>query len=115
MPYYDRACTACDWTKDDCWEAVADRVGQCPDCGGETQRIWKPGLKTSVRSDEWAGGKTFENGFATPQTFYSPSEYHKALSARGLKVRGDGEEGRWSPMSKEGLQKAEALVRRVCS
>lgn len=41
----------------------------------------------SVIGDEWPGGKTFENGFESPQTFYSRSEHEAALAARGLEIR----------------------------
>jgi hypothetical protein len=70
-----------------------------------------PAANSRAMVDEWPMGKTFENGFPTPQTFYSRSEYTKALAARGLKVRGDGEESStW--ISPATLRNAEALVKR---
>lgn len=62
--------------------------------------------------DEWPMGKTFTASFPTPQTFYSRSAYQKALAARGLVIRGDGEE-HFATLGAEGLAKAEALIRRV--
>lgn len=62
--------------------------------------------------DEWPMGKTFENGFPSPRTFYSRSEYTKALAANGFKVQGGGEE-HFDALGAEGLRKAEELVRRV--
>lgn len=57
-------------------------------------------------------GKTFDNGFPTPQTFYSKSEYKKALAANGFELRGDGEE-HFSWISKEAIEKARELVSRA--
>lgn len=40
----------------------------------------------TVVGDDIPGGQIFENGFATPQKFYSKSEHRRALDARGLHV-----------------------------
>jgi hypothetical protein len=114
MPYYDRRCTACSALRIDNWEPTEAPAVGCLECGAPTERVWI-GKPAAVKSDEWAGGKTFENGFDKPRTFYSPSEYHKALAERGLKVRGDGEEGKWGWMSRDTLEKAKELVTRCSS
>lgn len=83
----------------------------CETCGAPTERVWRANAGAKAPEVTWPGGKTFENGFATPQTFYSPKEYRDALAAKGLKVRGDGEEScTW--MSKKTLEDAKALVSR---
>lgn len=62
----------------------------------------------------WPGGKVFENGFSTPQRFYSPAEYKAALAARGLQIRDDVERHAGALITAETLDKAKALVTRVC-
>lgn len=42
---------------------------------------------SAVVQDEIPGGQWFENGFETPQKFYSHSEHRAALAARGLEIR----------------------------
>ena len=44
-----------------------------------------------IITDDVPGGFTVENGFATPQTFYSKSEHRKALAARGYRIADLGE------------------------
>jgi len=64
----------------------------CPACGHEMQIGDFPfcphgsGVQ-SVISDEWVGGRVFENGFDKPTRFFSPSEHRAALAARGLEIR----------------------------
>lgn len=91
----------------------------CPQCG-ETLEVGMhpfcphgfPAGNSKAMGDEWPMGKTFENGFSAPRTFYSRSEYAKALSKLGLKVRGDGEEHHtW--MSPATLRKATEMVTRA--
>jgi len=107
MPLYDTICAQ--GHEAERWARWDERDLACETCGGPTERVWKG--RRNIISDEWAGGKTFENGFATPQTFYSPSEYRKALAEKGLQVRGDGEEScTW--MSPKTLADAKALVTR---
>lgn len=36
--------------------------------------------------DDIPGGQVFENGFDTPQVFYSHSEHRRALKERGLQI-----------------------------
>jgi hypothetical protein len=52
-------------------------VGLCP---------YEPRKAATVISDSYRGGRTFENGFSSPQTFYSHSEHVKALDAAGLQI-----------------------------
>lgn len=112
MPLYDVRCTGCG-REVERWATWDDRSVPCEACGHPTERIWRTNAGSRHADVTWPGGKTFENGFKTPQTFYSPAEYKKALAARGLQVRGDGEESAtW--ISKETLENAKALVSR-CS
>lgn len=109
MPLYDVVCPqgheAERWAK---WD---ERSVPCETCGEPTERIWRANKNSRHADVTWPGGKTFENGFDKPTTFYSPAEYRKALAAKGLQVRGDGEEScTW--MSPETLKNAEALVNR---
>jgi hypothetical protein len=110
VPLYDVRCPqgheAERWAK---WD---ERSVPCQTCGAPTDRIWRANAGSKAPDVTWPGGKTFENGFPEPRTFYSPTEYRRALGERGLQVRGDGEE-RFTPMSKEGLKKAEALMERM--
>lgn len=109
MPLYDVRCP--NGHEAERWATWDDRSVPCEVCGHPTERIWKSNPNSRHADVTWPGGKTFENGFATPQTFYSPAEYHKALKAKGLAIRGDGEEhGTW--ISKETLENAKALVSR---
>lgn len=55
-------------------------VGAWPFCPHEPAK----GLK--YFEDAIPGGMVFENGFDTPQTFYSHSEHRAALAARGLQI-----------------------------
>lgn len=64
----------------------------CDTCGKELELgawPWCPhdaakGMK--YIEDAIPGGMVFENGFDTPQTFYSHSEHRAALAARGLQI-----------------------------
>jgi len=61
----------------------------------------------TVVSDEIPGGQWFENGFRTPQKFYSHSEHRKALAALGREpqpkwVPGDKHLTRWDSVDLEG-------------
>lgn len=42
---------------------------------------------SAIVPDDVPGGFWVENGFETPQKFYSRSEHEKALAARGLEIR----------------------------
>lgn len=90
----------------------SDDTPRC-DCGATLQPTADvTGDSAAVHGDEWPGGKVFENGFREPTRFYSKQAYHAALAAKGLRVRGDGEEGSGAWISAESLRQAEALVRR---
>ena len=84
MPRYTQACTACDWRDD--IQVPAGVHPPCPQCGGATERQWS-GTAHAVIGDDIPGGMTVENGFDTPQTFYSHSAHRKALADRGLEIR----------------------------
>ncbi len=70
---------------------------KCPDCGGELHIGDFPichGDPTkhargvnSVIGDEIPGGQLQENGFSTPQVFYSKADRRRALAAKGLEER----------------------------
>jgi hypothetical protein len=66
----------------------------CEHCGVDVQiGMWafcphEKGANTVV-GDDWPGGKTFENGWPEPRTFYSNSEHQRALAAAGLQNRID--------------------------
>jgi hypothetical protein len=109
VPLYDVRCPqgheAERWAK---WD---ERSVPCQTCGEPTDRIWRANAGSKAPDVTWPGGKTFENGFPEPRTFYSPTEYRRALDARGLKVRGDGEEScTW--ISKDTIARATELVSR---
>jgi hypothetical protein len=64
----------------------------CDACGVELQVGAWPycphGVgKSSIVPDEVPGGFWVENGFETPQKFYSHSAHEAALAARGLEIR----------------------------
>lgn len=64
----------------------------CDACGTELQIGDFPfcphGRSTlATRPDDVPGGFWIENGFATPQKFYSRSAYQQALAKRGLEQR----------------------------
>lgn len=110
MPLYDVRCTACG-AEVERWAHWEERALPCGFCAAPTERIWKANAGSRAQVDEWPSGKTFENGFASPQTFFSRSAYHAALKANGMRVRGDGEESAtW--MSRETLENARKLVTR---
>lgn len=110
MPIYDTLCP--NGHEAERWAKYDERHLACETCGAATERIWRANAGSKAPEVTWPGGKTFENGFAAPQTFYSPKEYREALAAKGLRVRGDGEE-HFAGLSKEGLRKAEELMQRL--
>lgn len=83
------------------------RVGEWPFCPhGVTKQVVVP--------DDVPGGFWAENGFDTPQKFYSHSEHRAALAARGMEIRakwvpGDKHLTRWDSVD---LDAAAALVTR---
>lgn len=110
MPLFDLHCPSCQWTAEDQWESGTPTP--CAQCGTPTEHLWRPRKQGRAFVDEWPMGKTFDNGFPKPRTFYSRSEYHKALKENGFEVRGDGEE-QFAWMSKKTLENAAALVGRA--
>jgi hypothetical protein len=68
-------------TCDRCFKSLSAGVhgeGLCP---------FEPRSASAVVGDDIPGGQWFENGFDTPQKFYSHSEHRAALAARGLEIR----------------------------
>ena len=71
-----------------------------------------------IEPDDVPGGFTVENGFDTPQTFYSRSEHEAALAARGLEIRAkwagpnDKHLKRWDAPSEKTLRDAAVLLSR---
>ena len=64
----------------------------CPKCGADVQIGDFPFCPhgrsgAAIVRDEIPGGQIFENGFPTPQKFYSHSQHRAALAARGLELR----------------------------
>lgn len=49
------------------------------------------GQTLQIITDDVPGGFTVENGFKTPQTFYSKSAHRQALEQRGLRIADRGE------------------------
>lgn len=74
--------------------------------------------KVSIIGDDVPGGFWAENGFETPQKFYSKSEHIAALAARGCEIRAkwagphDKIMSRWDAVSADQLAKATELVSR---
>lgn len=109
MPLYDVRCQS--GHEAERWAKWDERDLPCHACGQPTERVWRTNKGSRHADVTWPGGKVFENGFSEPQRFYSPCEYHAALAANGLTVRGDGEESAtW--ISKETIENAKALVNR---
>lgn len=91
MPLYDNRCLECGTI----FESFS-RVGEHPvcACGGASERVWI-GKAATVIDDSIPGGMVIENLGARPQTFYSKSDYKRAMDAAGVKpyVRHIGEQG----------------------
>lgn len=74
---------------------------------------------TAIAPDEIPGGQWFENGFETPQKFYSHSEHRAALAARGCEIRAkwagpnDKIMSRWDAPSAYSLEKAKEMYERI--
>lgn len=87
-------------------------IGAWPFCPHEPAK----GLK--YFEDAIPGGQVFENGFDTPQTFFSHSEHRAALAARGLTIGAkwagpnDRIMTRWDAPSAATLESAAVLLSR---
>jgi hypothetical protein len=96
MPVYDRACSACDWGRDDCYEPICipDPV-PCPSCGAATERVWRSSMSAGVIPDEYTKPWVAEHLGHEPVTIYSRSQLKREMDARGLRpfVRHVGEPG----------------------
>lgn len=88
------------------------RLGSFPFCPHEP-------AKMSIIGDDIPGGMVVENGFDTPQKFYSHSEHRAALAARGLEIRAkwagphDKIMSRWDAPDAYTLDAAAQLVTRT--
>ncbi len=100
---------------------VAD--DKCPDCGtvleiGSFPFCPHGQTKAAVISDEIPGGQVFENGFDTPQIFYSHSAHRAALAERGLEIKAkwagpaDRHLSRWDAPCATTLENAKILLTR---
>jgi len=88
----------------------------CSRCGGQAERLWS-GVASSVHQDTIEGGQVFENGFETPQIFYSHSAHRAALAARGCEIAakwvpGDKHLTRWDVPDAKTLENAAVLLTR---
>lgn len=120
MPIHSQHCLVCPWSAE--IDVAAFVNPDCPACGGTTERLWV-GRTTTVVSDEFAGGKTFENLGDTPVTVYSKSELRREMQARGLEefvrhvpVPGSDKSPHttnWDVPSQRTLDNARALLERV--
>jgi hypothetical protein len=71
----------------------------------------------SAVGDDIPGGMVAENGFNTPQVFYTKSDHRRALAAKGLEVGakwvpGDKHLTRWDAVDAQTLENARILVSR---
>ena len=110
MPRYDVSCP--EGHEAEITARWDDREVPCATCGQPTVRVWRktPG----VIPDDVPGGFIAENGFETPTKFYSKSEHRHALAARGLTIRGDGEESSGlANLTKESLERTAAMLDRI--
>lgn len=92
MPTYDQGCKSCGWERE-----IIAKIGEnppCPECGGETERVWR-GKSAAVQDDTIIGGEVNENVGHKPVTFYSKSEKRRYLKEHNLEpfVRHVGEQG----------------------
>lgn len=96
----------------------------CEKCGRELAVSDWPfcpherGIYTNV-PDDVPGGFIVENGFDTPQRFYSHSEHRAALAAKGLEIRAkwagpnDKHLSRWDAPSAYTLEGAKQMLERI--
>ena len=94
MPLFDRACTSCQWPKDDNYEPLRQDF-PCPQCGAETVHVWTGRAAHIHGDDKYIGGITYENMDHEPVTVYSRAEEKREMDKRGLQhfTRHVGEQG----------------------
>lgn len=94
MPMYDRACRDCSWVRDDCYEPLRADF-PCPQCGGETVRVWTARTAAIHGDDKFIGGLKLENLGHEEVTVYSRSELKREMDKRNLQhfTRHVGEQG----------------------
>lgn len=87
MPMYDRKGVSCEHVLVDCWEPITPPTVVCPECGGETQRVWLNSKSPNVIGDDIPGGYEVKHGACnedgSPRKFYSKSEIVRAAKERG--------------------------------
>jgi len=86
-------------------------VGDWPFCPHGSSRSF------TVQADDVPGGFVIENAWREPRTFYSQSEYEKALAADGMELRphyvpGSKHLSNWATIDPQTLENARVLVSR---
>lgn len=81
MPKYDKKCSVCGDVREYVCRPFQDPP--CVVCGGETSTTYLPGSYNFV-SDEFVGGRVFENLGHEPMKLYSKSELKNVMAERGL-------------------------------
>lgn len=83
MKKYDQTCKRCGWTDEIHAQPFVNPP--CPECGGDTERIYLGGY--GVIGDEIPGGLVVENLGHEPVKVYSKSELKFEAEKRGLVQR----------------------------
>jgi len=87
------------------------QVGEWPLCGGKHRHgVAQP---MQIIGDDVPGGFVVENGFSSPQKFYSKSAHRKALDAKGLRMGAGKPKRSWASTDAQTLENARKLVERV--
>lgn len=119
MPNYDRLCGVCGWVAIDVLEPILAPDVACPECAGETKRVWLS-APPNVIGDEMDHLQV--NGLRNPRRFRSKQDHKRWLKSEGFIVKDEhkplaGSDGsphssRWSGGGKQWLADAEALALR---
>jgi hypothetical protein len=84
MPFYDRLCRGCSWSKVDSLELISAPDLICPVCGAVTERARLAGGTVHITRDEIPGGFIDENLGPEPVRYDSKSERRRLMKERGL-------------------------------
>lgn len=79
MPRYDQRCTICEWR-----DEILSSPGvhpPCPECSGETERVWSKAPNVSADECDFV----VENGFKHPRRFRSRAEWKRAMKEAGIR------------------------------
>lgn len=87
MPFYDRKCPDCGWTKCDSFEPVNALPVLCADCGEPTERAWWIGKPANVIGDECDFVQ--RNGTKTPIHFRSRIKHRQWLKTNHYRISED--------------------------